>query len=208
MTDVGRQLLLWRARRARIAWWRDGPLLVPRGVLDPVATKVGAWLAEVVAAEVRPGERWVDMGCGSGVVAIALARAGAEVTAIDVDPACVAATRANAALHGVTVEVVRSDLFGALPGRRFDVVAYNIPFWPGPGAGRPFPDALWAGEGFAHIRRFVREFPAHATSARVAVSRRGGDPTGAVAALRDGPRTATVRTSGWVRGERVDLYAL
>jgi predicted nicotinamide N-methyase len=50
------------------------------------------------------GKRVLDFGCGSGVVAIAAALAGAkEVIACDIDPLALAATRANAALSGVAL---------------------------------------------------------------------------------------------------------
>lgn len=51
------------------------------------------------------GRRVADVGCGSGVLAIAAARRGAEVVAVDVDPAAVAVTRENAARNAVDVDV-------------------------------------------------------------------------------------------------------
>jgi ribosomal protein L11 methyltransferase len=54
---------------------------------------------------------FVDLGCGSGVLAIAAARLGwAPVIALDNDPAAVAATVANARVNGVEVEARRHDL--------------------------------------------------------------------------------------------------
>lgn len=205
----GRRWLLWRARRAYVREWGELPLLVLPGVLDPVATKVGEWLAGVAAAHARPGERWVDMGCGTGIVGLALAEAGAVVTAVDIDPVCVRAARANAALLGRPVEVVESDLFAALPGRRFDRVVYNVPFWPGDptdaaGELRPFGRAMYAGPDFAAIRAFVHAFPAHADEAWVVLSEHGGDFAGARAAL--GP--AELVTRALVRGEWLSLFAL
>jgi ribosomal protein L11 methyltransferase len=58
-----------------------------------------------------PGGAFVDLGCGSGVLAIAAARLGyAPVLALDNDPASVAATAENAAANGVSLEVRRFDL--------------------------------------------------------------------------------------------------
>jgi ribosomal protein L11 methyltransferase len=54
---------------------------------------------------------FLDLGCGSGVLAIAAARLGwGPVRALDNDPASVAATRENAARNGVAVDVRRHDL--------------------------------------------------------------------------------------------------
>lgn len=201
---MGRRWLLWRARRPYVRQWGDLPLLVLPGVLDPIATKVGAWLAAVAAAQARPGERWVDMGCGTGIVGLALADAGAVVTAIDIDPECVRNARANAVLLGRRMEVVESDLFSSLPGRRFDRVVYNVPFWPGDPAGRPFGRAMYAGSDFEAIRAFAADFPAHAHEAWVALSEFGGDFVGARAAL--GP--AQLVTRAHVRGEWLSVYAV
>lgn len=179
----GRRLLELRSRRPYVRAWADGPLLVVPGVLDPVATKVGAWLASVVAAEAAPGESWLDMGCGSGVVGLALAARGARVTCADVDPRCVDLARANAELRGLVVEGVVTDHFAGLPGRRFDGVAYNVPFWPGEPGGGPFDRSFYAGEGFRVIRAFAAQARDASDRVLVAFSQAGADHAGAVEAL-------------------------
>ncbi len=66
--------------------------------------------------QVVAGKRVLDLGAGSGLVAIAAGLAGAgEVRAVDVDPYAVTATRLNAAANGVTVEVSQADLLGGDP---------------------------------------------------------------------------------------------
>jgi ribosomal protein L11 methyltransferase len=59
----------------------------------------------------RPHGAFLDLGCGSGVLAIAAARLGWDpVVALDHEPASLAAARANARANDVTVEVARHDL--------------------------------------------------------------------------------------------------
>jgi ribosomal protein L11 methyltransferase len=59
----------------------------------------------------EPSGSFLDLGCGSGVLAIVAARLGfSPVLAFDNDPAAVEATRSNAAVNGAEVEVSRSDL--------------------------------------------------------------------------------------------------
>jgi ribosomal protein L11 methyltransferase len=62
--------------------------------------------------ELAPGGSFADLGCGSGVLAIAAAQLGfAPVTAVDNEPAALEATRANAAANGVSLDrVERLDL--------------------------------------------------------------------------------------------------
>lgn len=61
--------------------------------------------------ELEPGGGFVDLGCGSGVLAIVAARLGfSPVVALDNDPAAVAAASANARVNGVGIDVRRHDL--------------------------------------------------------------------------------------------------
>jgi ribosomal protein L11 methyltransferase len=61
--------------------------------------------------ELQPGGPFLDLGCGSGVLAIAAARLGwAPVLALDHDPAAIEACAENARVNGVELEVRRHDL--------------------------------------------------------------------------------------------------
>jgi ribosomal protein L11 methyltransferase len=78
-----------------------------------------------VAARLRPGDGVLDVGCGSGVLAVAAARLGAgEVVAIDTDPEARRATAENAARNGVTVTVTDAPVTEL--DRRFELVLANI----------------------------------------------------------------------------------
>lgn len=73
------------------------------------------------------GRSVLDAGTGSGVLAIAAARLGAdEIVACDIDPVAVDAARANVADNGVDVTVVDGDVAIVGPGRRFDVIVANL----------------------------------------------------------------------------------
>jgi len=61
--------------------------------------------------ELEPAGAFVDVGCGSGVLAIAASRLGfSPVVAVDFDPLSVEATRANAVVNGVEIDTHRGDL--------------------------------------------------------------------------------------------------
>jgi ribosomal protein L11 methyltransferase len=76
----------------------------------------------------RPGARVLDVGCGSGVLAIAAARLGAArpVVAIDIDHAAITATLDNAARNGVAGAVDASTTPLDRVAGHFDVIAANI----------------------------------------------------------------------------------
>jgi ribosomal protein L11 methyltransferase len=66
--------------------------------------------------DLEPAGELVDLGCGSGVLAIAARKLGwAPVRGYDFDPLAVEATAANAVLNDAAVEVARVDLRDALP---------------------------------------------------------------------------------------------
>lgn len=76
--------------------------------------------------EAAPSDRTVlDCGTGSGVLAIAAARAGAQVTAIDIDPLATAAARHNARRNRVAIDI-RLGGFEVIAGARFDIVVANL----------------------------------------------------------------------------------
>jgi ribosomal protein L11 methyltransferase len=79
-----------------------------------------AWLERVL----HGGERVLDYGCGSGILALAAALLGArEVAAVDLDPQALEATAANARANGVALRIAAPD---ALPGDTYDIVVANI----------------------------------------------------------------------------------
>ncbi|MGQ0572678.1 MAG: methyltransferase [Pseudonocardia sp.] len=73
----------------------------------------------------------LDVGTGSGALALAAARSGARtVTAVDLSLRSVAATWLNSRLQRAPVTVRRGDLFAPVGGRRFDLVVANPPYVP------------------------------------------------------------------------------
>jgi len=101
--------------------WESGPLDVAHVVIDPGrAFGTGSHPTTRLCLELLgalPRGSLLDIGCGSGVLAIAAARLGfAPVVAMDVDPDAVDATARNAAANGVSIEIILRDaLAGPLP---------------------------------------------------------------------------------------------
>ncbi len=86
--------------------------------------------------EAVAGHSLLDLGAGSGLVAIAAARAGAgKVAASDTDPAARAAIGLNAEANGVAVEIISDDILAGSPPP-FDIVAVGDLFYDRELAGR------------------------------------------------------------------------
>lgn len=71
------------------------------------------------------GKTLLDVGCGSGVLSIAAAKAGAQVVASDLDPHCTSATLENAELNNVSIKVVEAAGV-AWTKEKFDIVIANL----------------------------------------------------------------------------------
>lgn len=119
--------LTGRAWFAGLEFRVDERALVPRSPLAQlVAERFAPWLRE------GPVHRILDIGTGSGCIAITCARAFPEalVDAADVDPRALELAAENVAMHGLEARVRphRADVFTGLPGGRYDLVVSNPPY--------------------------------------------------------------------------------
>ena len=110
--------------------WRTAPREAVAVVIDPGrAFGTGAHATTRLCLELleaTPRGRLLDIGCGSGVLAIAAAKLGfGPVIALDSDPNAVEATHRNAERNDVAIDVLHTDaLAGELPGA--EVAVANI----------------------------------------------------------------------------------
>jgi release factor glutamine methyltransferase len=136
------------------AWQAFQSMVARRGAGEPIAYLIG-WrefygrrfavtpdvliprpetelLIDLVLAEFDRAAtpRLLDLGTGSGVLAITLALQlpGADVIATDVSPTALAVARENAGALGARLRLIGSDWYAALGGQRFDLIVANPPY--------------------------------------------------------------------------------
>ncbi len=125
-------------------------------------------LAKVISEAVPAGTRFLEVGCGAGLVSMAAAKNGAQVTATDINPFAVALARRNAKENRLRITVHETDLMAGVAGP-FDAIAFNPPYLPTAEDERvsgPLNHAFDGGlSGNDVVLRFVEQLGGHAWKA-------------------------------------------
>jgi release factor glutamine methyltransferase len=157
-------------------------------------------IVELAIERLPPHGRLLDMGTGSGAIAVAVAhsRRDAAVTALDVSEAALDVARQNAASNQAAVRFLRSDWFGALEdkgscGDTFELIASNPPYIAAGDAHLSQGDLRFepAGaltdhaDGLSALRTIIDGAPRHLVPGGWLLLEHGYDQAAAVRALLD-----------------------
>ena len=151
-------------------------------------------IVELALERLPPRGRLLDMGTGSGAIAVSVAhsRPDAQVTALDVSEAALAVARRNAANNQARVRFLQSDWFGALAAdERFELIASNPPYIPAgdvhlsQGDLRFEPSGALTdhADGLSALRSIVAGSPAHLVAGGWLLMEHGYDQAASVRAL-------------------------
>src|SRR5688572_30077963 len=109
----------WYLRKPREFNHGTIKLIVAPGVFHPGFFFSTRYVLEFLNKQNLGGQRFLEVGCGSGIISILAAQKGADVTAIDINRKAVTNTIDNAARNTVKVQVTMSDLFDNVLPIRF-----------------------------------------------------------------------------------------
>jgi 16S rRNA (guanine1207-N2)-methyltransferase len=165
-TDVSATLARQKSRVLVARGPKPAPSSFPRRQVHPdlgltvcahgaafAGTKIDIGTRTLLAAleAAAPAGTALDLGCGTGVLAAALAgsRPGLDVVAVDQSAAAVASARATAEANGLAgrIRVVRDDAADSLPDASTDLVVCNPPFHVGAAVVTTAADRLFAAAG-------------------------------------------------------------
>jgi len=175
------------------AWLGEFRFYVDERVLIP-RSYIAELLPEGIASFVGPAEAVgtaLDLGTGSGCLAILLAHTypGADIDAVDISTDALTVAQHNVADYGLAdrINLIRSDLFGNLAGKTYDLIVSNPPYVPAlsmtdlPPEYRHEPALALAGgeDGLDAVRTILAEAPRFLNPAGTLVVEVGGNRTAA-----------------------------
>jgi release factor glutamine methyltransferase len=160
-------------------------VLVPR----PETELLVEWALACLA--VAPADSLVDLGTGSGAIALAVkqGRSSVAVTASDASAAALSVAQANGERHGLAVEWLHGDWWAPLHGRRFGLAVSNPPYVAGDDphlaalTHEPRAALTPEGDGLAALRRIVQGAPDHLLPGAWLLLEHGHDQADAVRSL-------------------------
>jgi release factor glutamine methyltransferase len=122
-------LLVKYLSKTRIYKYEDIKLEIPPQVFHPGFFFSSGLLLNYIKQLSLNGKRFLEPGCGSGLISIYAAKKGAMVTATDINPIAIEFLEKNSQQNNVKLTVIQSDLFQNIPEQQFDIVAINPPYY-------------------------------------------------------------------------------
>ena len=147
-------------RKERTYRYRDLTLKIFPGVFHPgffFSTKI--LLAYLEPVDLK-NKTLLELGAGSGLIAIAAAKKGAVVTATDISKTALENISVNQELNRVSLQVFHSDLFDRVPQLVFDFLVINPPYFKGK-IKHEASHAWYAGEHFDYFQKLFYQLPAY-----------------------------------------------
>jgi len=157
--------VLFRARRHGrlvLEWIQDVTLVVFPGVFHPgLFLSTPLLLGALDHLRLKAGCSVLDMGTGTGVLAIFVAKRGARATAVDISPLAMRCARVNVLLNCLEdqIRILEGDLFAPVGDERYDLVVFNPPYFEG--KPKDWPEYAWRGEKV--LDRFIEGVSSHLT---------------------------------------------
>ncbi len=152
----------WYLRKERTFRYRDTNVLVSPGVFHPGLFSSSTLLLDHVLSLPLRSKTLLELGCGTGLISTMCAKAGAHVTAVDISSKAIENTTRNTSQF--KVEILKSDLFESLRGRKFDFIVINPPYYAKPV--REDHEYAWnCGENFEYFHSLFQDLANHLTPA-------------------------------------------
>lgn len=156
-----RRWALWYIRREQTWEYGGLRLKIPPGVFHPGIFFSTPLFMDYLQSQRLQGCSVLDMGTGSGALALLAARKGARACGADLSEAALQCAAANAQANRAALTLWHSDLFASVPVQTFDYILVNPPYY----AREPrntAEHAFFAGVQLEYFDRFFQQLSAYA----------------------------------------------
>ena len=122
-------LLVKYLSKTRVYRYKDIRLDIPPQVFHPGFFFSTQLLLQYIGKLPLQKKKFLELGCGSGLISIVAAKKGAIVTATDINPIAIEFLKTNSMQNKVCPQIILSDLFRNIPKQQFDIIAINPPYY-------------------------------------------------------------------------------
>jgi release factor glutamine methyltransferase len=128
-TRLYKPLLVKYLSATRMYTYKGIRLVIPPAVFHPGFFFSTRLLLRYIAKMPLKDISFLELGAGSGLIAMYVAREGAQVTASDINQVAIHSLEMNSRSNRISLSIIHSDLFTNIPLQRFDMIAINPPYY-------------------------------------------------------------------------------
>jgi release factor glutamine methyltransferase len=128
-TRLYKPLLVKYLSATRMYTYKGIRLVIPPAVFHPGFFFSTRLLLRYIATLPLKKRSFLELGAGSGLIALYAAREGAQVTASDINAVAVHSLEMNSQSNRIPLTIIKSDLFAKIPQQAFDIIAINPPYY-------------------------------------------------------------------------------
>jgi release factor glutamine methyltransferase len=145
-------LTRWYLRKERKYSYKDTSVIVLPGVFHPGLFYSTKFLLDYLLEQPISNKSLLELGCGTGLIAVMAAKSGANVTASDLSLLAIENVTRNAQRNRVLFKIIHSDLFDNVEKKPFDWIIINPPYYAK--AHKTEAELAWhCGENFEYFHK-------------------------------------------------------